>query len=51
MSRFTSAGFAQLAALICRTQAMTGSRASSWAGLRARNAFSVLTAMILTKSI
>jgi hypothetical protein len=49
MARFTSAGVAQSAPLICRYQAINGSRASACAGLRPMKALSVLSAMILTE--
>jgi hypothetical protein len=48
MARFTSAGVAQSAPLTCRYQAITGSRASAYIGLRLMKALSVLSAMILT---
>ena len=48
ISLFTSAGVRQSAALTCRYHVNAASRASAYAGLLSRNAFSVLSAMTLT---
>src|SRR6478672_10118585 len=51
MARFTSAGVAQSATLTCRYQAINGSRASAYAGLRLTKTLSVPSAMILTNEL